>query len=43
LEPLEHLREGVVEAALTQDADVLVVRHYPDLGPHRGIGAVLRF
>jgi peptide subunit release factor 1 (eRF1) len=43
LEPLEHLREGVVEAALAQDAEVLVMRHYPDLGPHRGIGALLRF
>jgi len=25
------------------DADVLVVRSYPDLGPHRGIAALLRF
>jgi hypothetical protein len=34
-----------VEAAVLQDADVLVVdpdRH-PDLGPHGGVGAVLRF
>jgi len=43
LESVEHLREAAVEAALAQDADVMVVRHYPDLGPFRGIGAVLRF
>ena len=43
LEELEHLREGAIEAALAQGADVLVVRHYPDLGPFQGIGAVLRF
>lgn len=43
LEPVEHLREATVEAALAQDAEVVVVRHHPDLGPFRGIGAVLRF
>ena len=43
LERVEHLREAVVEAALAQDAEVLVIRHHPDLGPLRGIGAVLRF
>jgi peptide chain release factor subunit 1 len=43
LEPLEHLREAAVEAALAQDAEVLVVRHHADLGPFQGIGAVLRF
>jgi peptide subunit release factor 1 (eRF1) len=43
LEDLEHLREGVVKAALAQDAEVMVVRHHPDLGPFQGIGAVLRF
>ncbi len=43
LEELEHLREGAIEAALAQGADVLVVRHYPDLGPFQGIGAILRF
>lgn len=43
LEPIEHLREAVVEAALTQDAQVMVVRHYPDLGAQHGIGALLRF
>jgi len=43
LEEVEHLREATVEAALAQDAEVLVVRRYPDLGPFQGIGAVLRF
>ena len=43
LEEIDHLREAVVEAAITQDADVMVVRSYPDLGPHRGIAALLRF
>jgi peptide chain release factor subunit 1 len=43
LEHVEHLREAVVEAALAQGADVMIVRHHPDLGPLRGIGAVLRF
>jgi peptide subunit release factor 1 (eRF1) len=43
LEPVEHLREAVVEAALMQDAEVIVVRHHPDLGPFQGIAALLRF
>jgi hypothetical protein len=43
LQPLEHLREGVIEAALAQGADVMVIREYPDLGPLQGIGAILRF
>jgi peptide subunit release factor 1 (eRF1) len=43
LNEVDHLREAVVEAAIAQDADVLVVRSYPDLGPHRGIAARLRF
>ena len=43
IEELEHLREAVIEAALAQGADVMVVRHYPDLGPLQGIGALLRF
>ncbi len=43
LEHLDHLREAAVEAALAQDATVMVVRHHPDLGPFQGIGAVLRF
>lgn len=43
LEQLEHLREAAVESALAQDAEVMVVRHHPDLGPFQGIGALLRF
>jgi hypothetical protein len=43
LEELDHLREAAVEAALGQDAEVMFVRYHPDLGPHGGIGAVLRF
>jgi peptide chain release factor subunit 1 len=40
---LAHLREAVVEAAIVQDADVVVLRHIEDEGPRQGIGAVLRF
>jgi hypothetical protein len=43
IEELEHLREGAIEAALAQGAEVRVVRHHPDLGPLQGIGALLRF
>jgi peptide chain release factor subunit 1 len=43
MEELEHLREAAIEAALAQGADVMIVRHYPDLGPLQGIGALLRF
>jgi peptide chain release factor subunit 1 len=43
LEEVEHLREAAVEAALVQDAEVIVVKRYPDLGPHRGMAALLRF
>jgi peptide chain release factor subunit 1 len=43
LEELEHLGEAVVEAALAQDALVMVVRRHPDLGPLGGIGALLRY
>ena len=43
MEHLDHLTEAVVEAALAQGGEVMVVRHYPDLGPLQGIGAVLRF
>ncbi|MBV8220464.1 MAG: hypothetical protein JO325_18520 [Solirubrobacterales bacterium] len=43
MEDLDHLTEAVVEAALAQGGEVMVVRHYPDLGPLQGIGAVLRF
>jgi peptide chain release factor subunit 1 len=43
LENVEHLREAAVEAAVAQDADVMIVNHYPDLGPFLGIAALLRF
>jgi peptide chain release factor subunit 1 len=43
IEELEHLREAAIEAALAQDADVVVVRHYHDMGPLQGIAALLRF
>jgi peptide subunit release factor 1 (eRF1) len=43
VEPVEHLREAAMEAALGQDAEVLVIRHYPDLGPFQGIAALRRF
>ncbi|MGN6872900.1 MAG: baeRF10 domain-containing protein [Solirubrobacteraceae bacterium] len=43
LEELEHVREAAIEAALAQGADVMIVRHHPDLGPFQGIGAILRF
>jgi peptide chain release factor subunit 1 len=36
-------RETAIEQAITQSADVLVVRHHDDLEQHGGIGAVLRF
>ncbi|HWE34763.1 MAG TPA: Vms1/Ankzf1 family peptidyl-tRNA hydrolase [Solirubrobacteraceae bacterium] len=43
--PLERveLREATVEAAVIQDADMLFVTRYPDLGPFQGIGALTRF
>lgn len=43
LEEVDDLREAAIEAALAQDAVVTIVRHYPDLGPLQGIGALLRF
>jgi peptide subunit release factor 1 (eRF1) len=43
LEPREHLREAAIEAALAQDAEVMVVRHHPDLRRFKGIAALLRF
>ncbi|HLY50596.1 MAG TPA: Vms1/Ankzf1 family peptidyl-tRNA hydrolase [Solirubrobacteraceae bacterium] len=42
-EVVEHLREAIVEAALVQDAEVVVIRHHPDEAPRQGLGAVLRF
>jgi peptide chain release factor subunit 1 len=43
LEEVQHLREAVVEAALVQDAEVIVVQRFPDLGPQQGLAALLRF
>jgi stalled ribosome rescue protein Dom34 len=36
-------RDHAIEKAITQSADVLVVRHHDDLEQYGGIGAVLRF
>jgi peptide chain release factor subunit 1 len=41
-EPVQ-LREAVVESAIVQDADVVVLRHLSENAPRQGIGAVLRF
>jgi peptide chain release factor subunit 1 len=35
--------EPALERAIEQSAEVLVVRRFPDLGTHGGIGAILRF
>lgn len=43
MEEFDQLTEAVVEAALAQGGEVMVVHHYPDLGPLQGIGALLRF
>ncbi|HEY2770255.1 MAG TPA: Vms1/Ankzf1 family peptidyl-tRNA hydrolase [Solirubrobacteraceae bacterium] len=43
LEPVEDLAEAAIEAAVLQDAEVLVVERYPDLGPHQGFAALLRY
>jgi peptide chain release factor subunit 1 len=43
LERRDDVRENAVELALAQAAEVLPVRHHPDLGELGGIGAVLRF
>ena len=43
LQRVDHMREAVVQAAVFQDADVLVVTYYPNREPRDGIGAVLRF
>jgi hypothetical protein len=42
-QPVEDVVERAIEKAIEQSADVLVVRHYEDLGPLGGIGAVLRY
>jgi peptide chain release factor subunit 1 len=41
--PVEHLREAVVQAAVVQDAEVMVITHYPDEAPREGVAALLRF
>ena len=41
-EPVDHLREAVVESAIGQDAEVMVVRHHEG-EPRQGIAAILRF
>ncbi len=43
LEQVPDLAEAAVESALAQDAELIVVRYHPDLGPMGGIGALLRF
>jgi peptide chain release factor subunit 1 len=43
LDKVEDLGEAAVEAALLQDAEVIFVERYPDLGPHQGMAALLRF
>jgi peptide chain release factor subunit 1 len=42
-EAVDDVVEPAMERAIEQSAEVLFVRHHPDLGPHGGIGAVLRF
>lgn len=39
----DDITERMVERALEQSAEVVLVRRHPDLGPIGGIGAVLRF
>jgi hypothetical protein len=43
LQRIDHLREAVAQAAVFQDAGVLVLRHHPERAPREGIGALLRF
>jgi peptide subunit release factor 1 (eRF1) len=43
LQRVDHVREAVVEAAVFQDAGILVVRHHREREPREGIGALLRF
>lgn len=43
LEPQAHIRESAITLAVGQDAEVIVVTQYSDLGTFQGIGAVLRF
>jgi peptide subunit release factor 1 (eRF1) len=43
LAELDDVVEAAIEKAIEQSAEVLVLRDQPDLGPHGGIAAVLRF
>jgi peptide subunit release factor 1 (eRF1) len=43
LEEREDIVEAAVERAIDQSAEILVLRDQPDLGPHGGIAALLRF
>ena len=43
LEHHEDVVEPAIERTIEQSAQVLVVRHHPDLAAHGSIGAVLRF
>jgi peptide chain release factor subunit 1 len=43
VEPVEDIVEKAIEKALERSAEVIGVRHYEDLGPLGGIGAVLRY
>lgn len=42
-EERDDILESAIEKTMEQAADVLVIRRYPDLGAHGGIGALLRF
>ena len=43
LQEREDVVEAAIERAIEQSAEVLVLRDQPDLGPHGGVAAVLRF
>ena len=43
LQEREDVLEAAIERAVEQSAEVLVLRDLPDLGPHGGVGALLRF
>ncbi|HEX8102454.1 MAG TPA: Vms1/Ankzf1 family peptidyl-tRNA hydrolase [Solirubrobacteraceae bacterium] len=39
----DDILESAIEKTMEQSADVMVIRRFPDLGAHGGIGALLRF
>jgi peptide chain release factor subunit 1 len=43
LQERENVVEAAIERAIEQSAEVLVLRDQPDLGPHGGVAALLRF